>query len=79
MKKSSYEPEKDALVEDLGPVGDTGLFAEVRSYDGGPPKLSIFRPLGTKGKRRQLVRLSTSETTALIKFLTEFAVAHGIS
>ena len=76
----AYDNKKDVLIEDLGPIPNTEMHAEVRSYDGGEEKVSIFRKVGRRGlkdKRRQLVRLSLNQAVNLGEFLTEFSSTHG--
>jgi hypothetical protein len=83
---SSYDPEKDKLIEELGPVGESGLFAEVRRYDGeeeegvvkeGVPKLSIYKLVGKNSQRRQVVRLTFAEVLHLGEFFSDFSATHG--
>jgi hypothetical protein len=78
VKIVAYEKEKDVLVEELGPVENTELFGEVRTYDGGEQKLSVYRVVGKdKDKRRQVFRLSFAEVTELGEFLVQFTSTHG--
>ena len=69
----AYDEEKDVLIEDLGPIGDTGMFAEVRCYDpeeGGQNKLSVKRLVGKdKDKVRQVCRITLDEAWELGKFI----------
>jgi len=83
--KTQYDPEKDKVLKDLGDIIGTKLRAEVLSYDGGAPKLSVYRVLGkNKDKRRQVFRLPVSDVAGLAAFLNiavdaldEFKVAAG--
>ena len=70
MAKNGYDPEKDVLIAELGDIGDTDLFAEVRSYDEGEEKISILRRVGKeKDKTRQVCRLSMNDAQQLGEFL----------
>jgi hypothetical protein len=81
----AYDHDKDKEIEDLGPVPGTDLWADVRSYDGGEKKLSIYRKFGKKDKvtgektekRRQVARLTFPEVTNLGEWLVEFTAKHG--
>jgi hypothetical protein len=74
----AYEEEKDEVIEELGPIGGTGLHGEVRAYDGGLAKLSVYRLVGKdKDKRRQVFRLGFDEITELGEFLVQFTATHG--
>ncbi len=73
-----YDNEKDKLVKELGPVLGTEFFAEVRSYDEGENKVSIYKKVGKdKDKRRQTCRLTYNEAVNLGEFLTDFASENG--
>jgi hypothetical protein len=74
----AYDETKDVLVENLGPVPNTDLHAEVRVYDGGEKKLSVFRKYGKNNdKRSQVFRLSYGVITELGEFLVNFTATHG--
>lgn len=74
----AYDKDKDVLVEDLGNIPNTDLHAEVRCYDEGEKKLSVYRAVGKdKDKKRQVFRLPYSEITELGEFLVEFTATHG--
>ena len=69
-EKKGYVAELDELLLDLGEVEGTDLFAEVKSYDGGPAKVSVFRKVGKeKQKRVQVCRLDVEASLALSEFL----------
>lgn len=72
-----YEVEKDVLVKDLGAVPNTELHAEIRCYDGGEQKLSIYRLVGKNKKRVQVFRLPFKEITELGEFMVDFTASHG--
>ena len=82
-RDARYNAEKDVLIEDLGQVGETGLFAEVRRYDNkdgepGVTKLSVYRVFGKAGdKRKALFRLPYNEVTEFGEFMVEFTATHG--
>jgi hypothetical protein len=70
----AYDNTKDKLIEELGQVPGTDLFAEVRSYDDGEKKVSVFRKVGKDGeKRRQVCRLTYPQVTHLGEFLVDFS------
>jgi hypothetical protein len=65
---SSYDESLDELVHDIGPIEGTNLVVQVRSYDGGPPKLRVRRVWTTgKGveKSRSLGSFTLDEARAL--------------
>lgn len=71
-----YDKEKDKLIEDLGPVGETGMFGEIRAYENddgelGEQKLTVFRPVGKEDKRRQVFRIPLGDVEELADFLSE--------
>ncbi len=75
----AYERDKDVMVEDLGSIPNTDLHAEVRSYDEGEKKLSVYRLVGKeKDKRRQVFRLPYAEVIELGEFMVEFSATHGV-
>jgi hypothetical protein len=69
----AYDAEKDLVISELGSVPETDLQAEIRSYDGGDEKLSVFKMVGKgeKQRRRQIFRLALSDAAALAEFLSE--------
>jgi len=75
----AYDANKDKLIEDLGEIdGDSGLFVEIRAYDGSSPKLSAYRVIGkNKDKRKQVCRLSITDAAVLGPYLAEFTADRG--
>ena len=67
----AYDQDKDVLIEDLGPIqdGDCNIFGELRSYDGGPTRVSIYKLIGRKEKKVQMFRVSIEEGRDLGEFL----------
>lgn len=69
-----YDVAKDIVIQDYGIIAtdEKGIEtrAEVRSYDGGEHKMSVYKILGkNKDKRRQLFRLPLDEAQAIADFL----------
>ena len=74
----AYDHDKDKLIEEMGMIPNTDMWADIRSYDGGPKKVSVFRKVGKEQeKRRQVCRLSFSEAVNLGEWLVEFASQNG--
>jgi hypothetical protein len=82
----AYDHDKDKLIEEMGQIPNTDLWADVRSYDEGAKKLSIYRKFEktdkeTKAvteKRRQVARLTFVEGVNLGEWLVEFAAQNGV-
>lgn len=72
MAKSTYDASKDVVMIDFGEIlEESDIYAELRSYDGGEPKLSVFRRVGkNKDKTKQLFRLPIKEVSIIRDFLS---------
>ena len=69
----AYETDKDKVIKDLGKIGDSDLFAQVRSYDGATPKLEIYRMIGkNKDKRKQVCRIALADVQVLGPYFKAF-------
>ena len=86
--KSTYDPSKDVVIEELGALGDSGLFAAIRQYNGntdrdgdlivGEKKLSVWRVVGkNKDRIKQLFRLPLDEVVAIRDFLVSLPIVVG--
>jgi hypothetical protein len=60
----AYDKTKDILIEDLGAVEGTDLTAEIRSYDGGKPKVRFSKEVKRKGEQVQRSQFSVPQDEA---------------
>lgn len=70
----AYDAEKDLLIENLGLVPGTELTAEIRSYDGGAPKVAFLKHFTKKDKSkasRRAFSLPLDQMGPVGKFLIE--------
>ena len=77
----AYDNTKDELVEEMGQVPNTDFWVEIRAYDEGEKKLSIYRKFVKQSgveKRRQVVRLTFNEGVNLGEWLSDFAAENGV-
>ena len=66
----AYEAEKDELLKELGPVADTIMFGELRSYDGGEPRIGVYKQVGKKNpKKLRVLKLRPEDAKALGEYL----------
>lgn len=64
-----YEQDKDKVIVDFGQIEGTDLHATLRSYNGGPEKISIVsQPQGT-GRPRQLLREKPADLVSFAYWL----------
>ena len=69
---SEYDKTKDVVIEDYGDVEGTDFNVSTRSYDGGPPKISVVQVLGkNRDKIKPVFRFPPSEVVPLAAFLLE--------
>ena len=69
---SEYNKDLDKCVKDCGVIPGTEIHVELRSYDGGKPKISVFALVGkNKDKTRQMFRIEEAEALIVAKFLLE--------
>ena len=75
----AYDAEKDVLITTLGPVPETALTAEIRSYDGGKPKVRFSREVKRKGKlvQRSQFSVAQADAYAIGNFLMTVDAEHG--
>ena len=75
----AYDKDKDVLVKDLGAVDGTDLTAEIRSYDGGSPKVRFSKEVKRKGELVQRSQFSVpqSEAYAIGNFLMTVDAENG--
>tara|TARA_Y100000310_G_scaffold334383_1_gene414043 strand:+ start:540 stop:824 length:285 start_codon:yes stop_codon:yes gene_type:complete len=83
----AYDANKDKLIADLGAIPNTNMGAELRCYDEGETRVSIFRTFEKKDKktgkkvpaRRQVVRLGLKDAVNLGEFLVAVTAKHGVA
>jgi hypothetical protein len=64
-------------VHDLGCVGKTGMFAELRFYPDTPVKrLTLYRKVGSE--RMVIAHFPLSSVVELGEFLVDVAATHGV-
>jgi hypothetical protein len=69
-EKPTYDATLDTVIVALGQIPDTDLYADVKAYDGGAPKVSIYRIVGQKKPRTvQVARLPIKDALALAEFI----------
>jgi hypothetical protein len=73
-KKGKYDTEKDVTLKELGPIEGTNMHMVIRAYDGGDPKLSVYRIVGKNNdKVRQVFRLPLGEVDAILAAISGLA------
>lgn len=83
-KKPEYDDALDVVIAELGDFGTNGeFFGQIRSYNGGPKKVAIYRNIKSKAKPGSflavpLFRLSLPESVLVGEFLCDVAAIHGI-
>jgi hypothetical protein len=75
----AYDKTKDVLVKNLGAVEGTDLTAEIRSYDGGKPKVRFSKEVKRKGEMVQRSQFSVpqDEAYAIGDFLMKVDAENG--
>lgn len=69
---ADYDKNKDICIKDCGVIPGTDIHVELRSYDGGKPKISVYTVVGkNKDKTRQLFRLEEAEALVVSKFILD--------
>ena len=77
MSNSKYDESKDVVIEELGQVGESEMFAEVRAYADGAPKLVVYRVIGkNKDKRKQELRVAIEDVPVLASLFANFVATH---
>lgn len=73
-EETGYKAELDVVLCDLGEIPGTTpqLYAAIRSYNGGPEKLSVYKKVGQKKpKQVQIFRLPMGQFQAIASHVHE--------
>ena len=66
----AYKPESDVLIKSIGRT-ESGILVEIRSYDGGPEKVTLKKERNGGGRTYNVNRMSDEELSDVLPLLNE--------
>jgi hypothetical protein len=69
MARNGYQQDRDELLVEIGTTA-SGIMVQIRSYDGGDPKVAIVKP-GSNGRFRNVGRMTQSQVKEVLPLLDQ--------